>query len=49
MTAPDVGVGDDIAHYYFGQLVNGMVRCWPSLSWFAGEPAMTAVSDAGTT
>ncbi|KZP04235.1 Pkinase-domain-containing protein [Athelia psychrophila] len=22
--APDVGVGDDIAHYYFGQLVNGM-------------------------
>ncbi|KAF7974169.1 hypothetical protein HWV62_13295 [Athelia sp. TMB] len=22
--APDVGVGDEIAHYYFGQLVNGM-------------------------
>ena len=23
--APDVGVGDDVAHFYFGQLVDGMV------------------------
>lgn len=24
LLAPDVGVGDDVAHYYFGQLLNGM-------------------------
>lgn len=23
--APDVGVGDEVAHFYFGQLVDGMV------------------------
>lgn len=23
--APDVGVGEEISHYYFGQLVDGMV------------------------
>jgi hypothetical protein len=23
--APDVGVGDEVAHFYFGQLLDGMV------------------------
>jgi serine/threonine-protein kinase Chk1 len=26
LQAPDVGVGDEIAHYYFNQLLAGMVR-----------------------
>lgn len=26
--APDVGVGEEVAHYYFAQLVDGMVRFW---------------------
>lgn len=24
-TAPDIGVGDEVAHFYFGQLLAGMV------------------------
>jgi serine/threonine-protein kinase Chk1 len=24
--APDIGVGDEVAHFYFGQLVDGIVR-----------------------
>lgn len=24
--APDVGVGDEVAHFYFNQLIDGMVR-----------------------
>jgi hypothetical protein len=26
---PDVGVGEDIAHYYFEQMLEGMVRLDP--------------------
>lgn len=31
IAAPDVGVGDDIAHFYFNQLLSGMV-CLPTFT-----------------
>lgn len=36
--APDVGTGDDVAHLYFKQLVDGMVRPFDSLSHRATRP-----------
>lgn len=29
--APDVGLGEDLAHFYFSQLLNGMVRPFDAL------------------
>ena len=37
MLAPDVGVGDEVAHYYFNQLLAGMV-CIPLPSFLPPFP-----------